>query len=338
MMEIKGVELQRLPVSGLTRVRDLVYFDGPLLTHYRNLHREHYLYYWCDRDAAAHRWMLLRVLETSILRLINRFIPLDFVIPNGCQDDFVYFVDIGAGDRLRKVVLAGINDIPAEYTPVAGTFLQDMPLSKESTYPVLIEGEWTPLQLMEFPRLFEQTYSFLYCANVLQTEELGSFPWRGGFSAMHFDRWTASHIPTEDRLSVEAVRYESPGFIRFGVNRTVAEQIVMSLEDFHSINALSAYRMLTKFIHDNNLNEIRDPNSPRWAEVDRELKEHAARLVDAFRALDIEKLSRSTQRTFEAAQIARWFYRRIRDIANLEDAGLVHFAPLEIEPGQRERS
>jgi uncharacterized protein DUF6575 len=123
MLGLDGVVFQSLPISGLERVRDIEYFDGPLLTHFKHHRGDHFLYYWCDRDSQFHRWMLLRVSETNIIRLVNRFVPLDYVVPNGCLDDFVYFVDVDAQCRHSNVTLLQTEKIPAEYVPEKGAYL-----------------------------------------------------------------------------------------------------------------------------------------------------------------------------------------------------------------------
>jgi hypothetical protein len=75
--------LTALPMGGLRHVRDLIYFDGPLLSHFKHPKGDDYLYYWCDCDEQANRWMVLRVTETSILWLTSGRWTLDTVIPNG---------------------------------------------------------------------------------------------------------------------------------------------------------------------------------------------------------------------------------------------------------------
>jgi len=44
----------------LTKVSDLIYFDGPLLSHYMSSKGENYLFYWVDVDETYNRWMVVR--------------------------------------------------------------------------------------------------------------------------------------------------------------------------------------------------------------------------------------------------------------------------------------
>ena len=124
MLELGGMELNRLPVSDLTWVKDLIYFDGPLLSQFRHARNgESYLYYWCDCDENVNRWMVLRVSEDDLKRLLSRLIPLGEIIPKGSQDDFVYIVDLDGRGEVVKVRLLGVEAVPPAYTPEAGAFL-----------------------------------------------------------------------------------------------------------------------------------------------------------------------------------------------------------------------
>lgn len=121
---IKSISLPRFPVQDLSLVRHLDYYDGPLLSEFRRKNGERYLYYWCDCDKQVNRWMVLRIAEASILRLANRFVPLDFVIPEKCLDDFVYFVDISSTGKIVKTRLTDVDEIPDEYKPSSGSYIQ----------------------------------------------------------------------------------------------------------------------------------------------------------------------------------------------------------------------
>ncbi len=191
MKTIDGIPLTGLPVSGLRHVRDLSYFDGPLLSHYEHPNGDDYLYYWCDCDETANRWMVLRVSEASILRLVQRVVPLDFVIPNGCRDDFVYVIDTTTTGAIHQAALVLKSKIPADYRPKAGTYLESETPANDQSYAVLVEGDWSVHDLGDFPNTFEKTYSFLYSLNVLHVREVEAFPWRGGFSSYHFFKWTS---------------------------------------------------------------------------------------------------------------------------------------------------
>ena len=61
MIPITGMHLESFPIADLRRSRDLIYFDGPLLSVYEHTNGEKYLYFWCDADEKVNRWMILRI-------------------------------------------------------------------------------------------------------------------------------------------------------------------------------------------------------------------------------------------------------------------------------------
>jgi hypothetical protein len=124
MITLEGTELASLPIAGLRKVGDIDAFDGPLICHFRDTGNDDYLYYWCDCDAAANRWMVLRVGESELLRLANGVAPLHDVIPAAAKDDFVYFVEIDGNNKAARVLQVPKGNVPADYMPETGTALR----------------------------------------------------------------------------------------------------------------------------------------------------------------------------------------------------------------------
>lgn len=332
MRELDGARLPALPISGLERIRDLERFDGPLLTHFRHRRRgDNYLYYWCDCDDVTNRWMILRVSETNIIRLANRFVPLDFVVPNACQDDFVYFEDIGRDGRPTSVTLTQLECIPSDYVPVQGAYLDPMTSHDLHSYPVLIERQLSIQTLSDIPRLFSQVYAFVYCFFVLRPQELSGYPWRGGFSTMHFYHWLASRVPGEYSPSVDTLQYASPGFIRFSsldpkVIIEVGNLITRAVANAPKI--IEQYSSLMNYIRANKLNDIQSSDDSRWSNHNDELIIRTRSLLEALHYPDLETVIAAAPRAFEAAKVVTSFTRRLRDLANLGEGGLVRFPPL----------
>lgn len=120
MLQIDGAVIPKFPVANPRRLRDLIYFDGPLLTEFVCPRGGHYLYYWVDTDGQVNRWMVLRMAEITIARLINHDLKMEDVIPELCEDDFVYFVELDGTGNPSRVILSDIDNIPPEYTPDVG--------------------------------------------------------------------------------------------------------------------------------------------------------------------------------------------------------------------------
>lgn len=327
-----------MPVSGLTRLRDLLWLDGPLLTEYVHPQGDHYLYCWSDCDDDTTRWMVLRVSESNLLRLAHGMLPLDMIVPGACQDDFVYFVDVKSGKKkILEVKLSKVSDIPAEYLPQKGVFLDESEFVEDGTYSVMIDEDWDPTELFRFPKDFEQAYSFMYAHARLQVQKLEHFPWKGGFSAMHFDKWVRKTIPSKSRLGLTKMSYASPGFITFAADDAIADMIARCVIDISEREtAHIAYRKLSAFMTDNDLRKW-ERHDDRWPSINTKLTAFTDALTDAI-GVNGEILQKSAGRPFEAAQVARWFYRRLGRMASLRTNGKLEFstgpATTDIDAGE----
>jgi hypothetical protein len=72
METIGGERLAALPVV-LEHVRDIEYFDGPLLGEFRDPEGRPWIYYWCDSDQErSHRWLVLRTTPEAIAAYVSR--------------------------------------------------------------------------------------------------------------------------------------------------------------------------------------------------------------------------------------------------------------------------
>lgn len=328
MNTLKGIRWPFSHFSEMEKVRDLMYFDGPLLSHFQNRHGEDFLFYWVDCDQTLNRWMVVRLDEASILRLVNRVVPIDFVIPKLCRDEFVVFVDTADNHAVRASTLVAVQDIPTEYLPSEGVYLPVTPsLPSERSYSVLVEGGWSVKELGEFPHVFTKVYSLLYGLDVLHLPRLENFPWRGGFSAMHFFDWAAKRIPSEDRPSVSAIQYASPGFMRFDLHGPTADQVGLCIANYKSKNhnLAKAYSELTAYIREQHLNDVQSPADPSWKLHEPFLTKGALAVLGGFDVIEETAFVNACARPFEAAKIAMAFYRYIRNLVDFEKRRLVIF-------------
>lgn len=112
---IKGTNLA-VP-NNLTRVGDLVYFEGPLLTLFENSGNGHfYLFDWIDRDKFFNRWLVYRISPAALLSFIsNQISHLDLFKSN--PDGKFYFTDIEAKHKMNDYALLELIDVPLKYFP-----------------------------------------------------------------------------------------------------------------------------------------------------------------------------------------------------------------------------
>lgn len=120
MKTINGFNIE-FDFSKLTKVADLIYYDGPLLSHYMSSKGENYLFYWVDVDNVYNRWVVIRTDIFSIQQYLEKKIALHSIItqPN---DGFVYIVDIDDSIHYHNAKIVPIADLPEEYTPMENSY------------------------------------------------------------------------------------------------------------------------------------------------------------------------------------------------------------------------
>ncbi len=119
MLTLPGTRIDDNSLDTLKLVRDLVYFDGPLVSLYNNECGEPYVFYWCDRDKKCNRWLVTRVDPQILEGYLNQTVDA-LSIMTGSPDGFVYFVDLDNDLSVHPVHLCPTELIPNEYKPEAG--------------------------------------------------------------------------------------------------------------------------------------------------------------------------------------------------------------------------
>jgi len=335
MHDLNGIVLKYLPIADLKWVRDLEAYDGPLLSlfvHPRN--NDNYLYYWCDATAEVNRWMVSRVSESNLIRLSNRKIPLSQIIPKGCEDDYVYFVDLDAKREAKHTSLVLLDNIPESYTPAQGVFLSEQVVDKTGIYHVMIERGFSDTNKWRILlKEFDYAYAFLYNVIKLKSQRVRSHPWRGGFSVMHFFKEMLRVIPVEDYPNVDSMKFSSPGYITYKLDADIAARVgnmvynyISRGEEIDRTNTeLKSYISLHKLI------DVKSPVDSVWAQHDPALAVYAESLLKAM-GIPEYKLFMESQRPFEVARMASSFAKRILELSRLELDRLISF-PNTIQPG-----
>lgn len=120
MKTIIGFNL-KFDFSNFIKVADLIYYDGPLLSHYMSSKGENYLFYWVDVDDECNRWMIVRTDIFSIQQYLEKKITLHSIITHP-NDGFVYMVDIDNDIQYHNIKVVSIDDLPEEYTPMENSY------------------------------------------------------------------------------------------------------------------------------------------------------------------------------------------------------------------------
>ena len=120
MINLNGSNLQKFPLQNLSWERDLIYFEGPLLSEFTVKNGEKYLKYWCDCNDEYNRWMLFRIKEEDRLRLVLGELSLIDCIKDKAGN-FVFFVDENEHKSFYQLV--DLSDVPQEYFPELDSYL-----------------------------------------------------------------------------------------------------------------------------------------------------------------------------------------------------------------------
>jgi hypothetical protein len=121
MEHIKGIQIADLGFK-LTRQGDLLYHEGPLLSHFRNEdNQDHYLYKWSDCNDIAHRWLVFKVSAENLKLFFETKWTLLQLIQN---NPFVYFLDLDGEQHQTNLILTSTDQIPTDYLPSEKSFFK----------------------------------------------------------------------------------------------------------------------------------------------------------------------------------------------------------------------
>jgi len=88
MEAIEGIRLENFWLTDLRRVADLIYYDGPILSHFKNNQGDDYLYCWSDADEIYNRWLIFRVSRQSLNKYLTRQLSLRELMLNSADRYF----------------------------------------------------------------------------------------------------------------------------------------------------------------------------------------------------------------------------------------------------------
>lgn len=126
MRQIEGFDLQ-FDFSGFKKMADLVYYDGPFLSHYVSSKGDDYLFYWVDRDDADNRWLVFRVNLANLQKYIGKELTLRELVANP-NDGFLYSVDVDNDLRYHNVKLVQPSSLPEDYLPEPDSYYAFEPI------------------------------------------------------------------------------------------------------------------------------------------------------------------------------------------------------------------
>ena len=207
-------------------------------------------------------------------------------------------------------------------------------------FRVELAGEWSLHELHDYSHIFNQVYSM---ANHLErlrrgqtqpdsweidgeTLLLGSFPWKGGYSAVNFYNRLRSRIPRRERPRVLQIEYHSPGFLELALYvpaaLAISAMVAAFLKNGHQLISLVRYSYKT--LRDMDLMRIEakrkkleltreqiDFLRDASGDLERLLEIPNAELIDELAPNDLAKL-----------KLELSIYRRVKQLAKYESYGM----------------
>ena len=126
MKQIKGIGIKTRNFDKFKKVADLIFFDGPLLSHYVTTKGDNYLFYWIDQDETSNRWMFIRTDYDDIQKYTRQKETLRNLLSTPL-DDIVYTVDIDAEGKHHNFQAHSIEDLPEDYLPAKDSYYEFEP-------------------------------------------------------------------------------------------------------------------------------------------------------------------------------------------------------------------
>lgn len=126
MRRIEGYNID-YDFSTFRKIADLIYFEGPLLSHYVSSKGDDYLFYWVDRDDSNNRWLVLRVNLANLQKYIAKETTLRELIENP-NDGYLYSVDVSNDITYHNVRLVQPSALPDEYLPEEDSYYAFTPI------------------------------------------------------------------------------------------------------------------------------------------------------------------------------------------------------------------
>lgn len=99
----------------VTHVKDLIYYDGPLLSHLVDLKGEPYLAYWCDTNELYNRWLYFRVPSSKLQEYLENKLALDELM---FEDGQAYVLDVDWKIQPAQCLVVDKSALPDSYFPL----------------------------------------------------------------------------------------------------------------------------------------------------------------------------------------------------------------------------
>ncbi len=110
MIDIIGEDVNIL-LDDFTKIKDIIYYDGPLLSHF-TYNKTDYLFKWCDIDDECNRWLIIPVNIIDLNEYLNFNSSLTRILN---LNKHIYIADIDNNIEFKNIKYVSFDDIPENY-------------------------------------------------------------------------------------------------------------------------------------------------------------------------------------------------------------------------------
>lgn len=122
LKNITGIDIPNFPLS-LTKVGDLIYFEGSLMSVYKDENNVPYIFDWVDSDSETNRWLVYqtscRNLSDYIYKRISHYTFIQLAI-----NDLYFLIDKDLKDNINCKIIT-LKYIPNSYLPKSTIYFDE---------------------------------------------------------------------------------------------------------------------------------------------------------------------------------------------------------------------
>jgi hypothetical protein len=338
-----GTKINKQQFTEHRWIADLLYFEGPLLSLFKGSKDQDYFYHWCESDSIASRWLAIPVTRKDIEDYFAHEKSLLSIIK---KQQRIFFIDANNEGTPNQVFSVKSEAIPSAYTvPETSYFDEDLcptdiyKTIKPSTYAIKIDKNWFFDEFSLVERVFTQLYSFVYgltnmdglVARDKVRRAFQQYPWKGGFSAVHFYDNMRAAVPSLHEPKVGSIVFQSPGTIKLELLESVATNTGLLIKHFNenSVEILEQYEEARKYLRDAGLLKIDENLDIKSILTDaskKAIKDHFADLARSLNMAEFsEQIEEMTGNPLISLKILLSFCRRVMKLNKLQDDGKLEF-------------
>jgi hypothetical protein len=126
MKPLNGLNISNFSLDAFTKQSDLIFLDGPLLSHFKDKHGRDFIFYWVDNNEIYNRWIVKEVQSESLIDYLSGKIALkELLISENFKTLLVTDIDVNL--RIANTVQLYQEELDVEYIPEDNIFYKIQP-------------------------------------------------------------------------------------------------------------------------------------------------------------------------------------------------------------------